>query len=45
MSFLYAVYWAKGNKNGYMPAKLFDQYLNRAYKKYFLNKFRISDIS
>ncbi|SEB20897.1 DEAD/DEAH box helicase [Pedobacter hartonius] len=30
---IYAVHWAKGNKSGYMPAKVFDPYLNRIYKK------------
>lgn len=30
---IYAVHWAKGNKSGYIPAKVFDPYLNRIYKK------------
>lgn len=30
---VYAVYWSKGNKSGYMPAKFYDPYFNRTYKK------------
>ena len=30
---VYAIHWSKGNKSGYMPAKLYDPYFNRIYKK------------
>lgn len=30
---VYAIYWSKGSKNGYMPAKLYDPYFNKIYKK------------
>lgn len=30
---IYAVHWTKGNKSGYMPARLYDPYFNRTYKK------------
>ncbi|ETZ22808.1 hypothetical protein N824_21190 [Pedobacter sp. V48] len=30
---VYAIYWTKGTKNGFMPAKLYDPYFNRIYKK------------
>ncbi|WP_245869841.1 DEAD/DEAH box helicase [Pedobacter ginsengisoli] len=30
---VYAIHWSKGNKSGYMPAKLYDPYFNKIYKK------------
>ena len=30
---VYAIYWSKGTKSGYMPAKFYDPYFNRIYKK------------
>jgi superfamily II DNA or RNA helicase len=30
---VYAVHWSKGSKSGYMPAKLYDPYFNKIYKK------------
>ena len=30
---VYAIHWTKGSKNGFIPAKLFDPYFNRIYKK------------
>jgi len=30
---VYAIHWSKGSKSGYMPAKLYDPYFNRIYKK------------
>src|SRR6218665_3106154 len=30
---VYAIHWSKGNKSGYMPAKPYDPYFNRIYKK------------
>ena len=30
---VYAVHWSKGSKSGYMPAKFYDPYFNRTYKK------------
>ena len=30
---IYAVHWTKGDKSGYMPAKLYDPYFNRTHKK------------
>lgn len=30
---VYAIHWSKGSKNGYMPAKFYDPYFNRIYKK------------
>lgn len=30
---VYAVHWLKGSKSGYMPAKFYDPYFNRTYKK------------
>jgi len=30
---IYAVHWTKGNKSGYMPARLYDPYFNRTYKR------------
>ena len=30
---VYAIHWSKGTKSGYMPAKLYDPYFNRIYKK------------
>jgi len=29
----YAIHWSKGSKGGYMPAKLYDPYINKVYKK------------
>jgi superfamily II DNA or RNA helicase len=30
---VYAIHWSKGSKGGYMPAKLYDPYINKVYKK------------
>lgn len=30
---IFAIHWTKGAKSGYMPAKLYDPYFNRIYKK------------
>jgi superfamily II DNA or RNA helicase len=30
---VYAIHWSKGNKSGYMPAKPYDPFFNRIYKK------------
>jgi superfamily II DNA or RNA helicase len=30
---VYAIHWSKGTKSGYMPAKLYDPYFNKIYKK------------
>lgn len=30
---VYAIHWSKGSKSGYMPAKLYDPYINKVYKK------------
>lgn len=30
---VYAIHWSKGSKSGYMPAKFYDPYFNRIYKK------------
>ncbi len=30
---VYAIHWSKGTKSGYMPAKFYDPYFNRIYKK------------
>lgn len=30
---VYAIHWSKGTKSGYMPAKFYDPYFNRTYKK------------
>lgn len=30
---VYAIHWSKGSKSGYMPAKFYDPYFNRTYKK------------
>lgn len=30
---VFAMHWAKGAKSGYAPAKLYDPYINRVYKK------------
>jgi len=30
---VFAMHWAKGTKSGFAPAKLYDPYINRVYKK------------
>ena len=30
---VFAIHWSKGTKSGYMPAKLYDPYFNKIYKK------------
>ncbi|MEJ2901359.1 hypothetical protein WAE58_02915 [Pedobacter panaciterrae] len=30
---VYAIHWSKGTKSGYMPAKLYDPYISKVYKK------------
>ena len=30
---VFAIQWSKVNKSGYMPAKFYDPYFNRIYKK------------
>jgi superfamily II DNA or RNA helicase len=30
---IYAIHWTKGDKSGYMPARLYDRYFNRTHKK------------
>ncbi|WP_371328239.1 DEAD/DEAH box helicase family protein [Pedobacter sp. ok626] len=30
---VYAIHWSRGTKSGYMPAKLYDPYISKVYKK------------